>query len=629
MEDFGIFSARHPLTLAERARVNFVNPQLRGPQLIYGEDINNLPSQTLFQHIDCGAVYRIRELIQFRRIIKHVQGENAELKCYCATCKDKTSIVKQLKDMGYIASEDELTWRDRHALLRRAMVGFPNPDLPGQHKPANLALKNMLLRPEFARMVYKQPGQSLSLLEKAIYSGDEVTVLLLIHWGAHPAASSYLGMTPLHFAVKYKKPWAVRVLLEHGANPLAVNDRGYTALQWCAILFHQSNDLNERQVFVEIGRILLQTHPVFDHVRDAFEEEKGFMGRTQLHEAVFQLNENGVRVLLAAQTNPNLQDNQGFRPLDILAARNACFDDGRNPAFVGVARLLAERAILYPEYFVAAVMNFKPRLCVELLRAARNRAQNLREFAEYCQVQVIAKITELNFLHMRLFLVCLKELPEFNHLSLLHIAVSVLPENKKTRKFLKNLIYRRDFYAMQRPSKEANPMDDAFEDRTYVVSRCDVNAQDSQREESALFLAIAANKLSFVKVLADQGADFTIADIDGNFPFDEAVELGDEEMLELVRNWSLQFVVEGVANNNEQELAIRLGIMEREELDEEEVELIEEYRREEGIGPMDEDEEEAMSMEMSSDEENDENDENEENSDSDSGLEPAVHRMRR
>jgi ankyrin repeat protein len=60
---------------------------------------------------------------------------------------------------------------------------------------------------------------------------DPAYVAALLRHGAR-IDYRYHGATPLHYAVKAGFVGTIQVLLEHGADPNALDDRGRTPLDW-------------------------------------------------------------------------------------------------------------------------------------------------------------------------------------------------------------------------------------------------------------------------------------------------------------------------------------------------------------------------------------------------------------
>jgi hypothetical protein len=60
---------------------------------------------------------------------------------------------------------------------------------------------------------------------------DPVYVAALVRYGAR-LDQRYNGATPLHYVVKAGFVQSIRVLLEHGADTEALDDRGRTPLDW-------------------------------------------------------------------------------------------------------------------------------------------------------------------------------------------------------------------------------------------------------------------------------------------------------------------------------------------------------------------------------------------------------------
>jgi ankyrin repeat protein len=154
-------------------------------------------------------------------------------------------------------------------------------------------------------------------LAAADYGRVEVVRVLLEH-GANVGAEDNKGRTPLHEAADYRrietnervegyvsgKVELVRVLLEHGANVGAEDSEGRTPLHVAA-----------EHAKVEVVRLLLE------HGANVGAEDNE--GRTPLHKAVAR--EYGmvevIRVLLEHGANVGAQDNEGRTPLHKAVAR--------------------------------------------------------------------------------------------------------------------------------------------------------------------------------------------------------------------------------------------------------------------------------------------------------------------
>jgi hypothetical protein len=67
----------------------------------------------------------------------------------------------------------------------------------------------------------------------AASNGRDLAIEWLLDHGADPNGAPYLGMTPLHFAVAFARPSTIKLLLESGAESVAVDGiRGATPGAW-------------------------------------------------------------------------------------------------------------------------------------------------------------------------------------------------------------------------------------------------------------------------------------------------------------------------------------------------------------------------------------------------------------
>ncbi len=72
---------------------------------------------------------------------------------------------------------------------------------------------------------------------KAI-KNDDPESLGQLKWLVAHIDTIYKSLTPLHFACVVNKPWAVKWLLEHGANVDFATEDGFTAVHWAAMKGH-------------------------------------------------------------------------------------------------------------------------------------------------------------------------------------------------------------------------------------------------------------------------------------------------------------------------------------------------------------------------------------------------------
>src|SRR5690348_298033 len=116
------------------------------------------------------------------------------------------------------------------------------------------------------------------------------------------------GFHPLGLAAFFKRPQAVRALLDLGADPrLASRPAGFTPL-------HSAVADDTGAAPKEIVRMLLDA--------GADPNAKSASGGTPLHTAAFTGDVTTVRLLLAAGASPLIEDAKGRTPLDVARERN-------------------------------------------------------------------------------------------------------------------------------------------------------------------------------------------------------------------------------------------------------------------------------------------------------------------
>lgn len=628
MEELGLFKPRHPLSTRKKRRIERADRQLNGPEIITNPD--EVSENEKFQHIDCGAIFVTVDLVQWGKNCPHCQSD---------------SVLTQLRIQGLGENQTEVTDEERYGLLKKAIRGFTRN---GKKQTATRALFQMLEQTDFSRLInIREYGKDFSLLEYAIAYGDESALLTLINAGAQVNTSSFVMQTPLHFAVACKKPWAVEILLAHGADPSAFHYRQENPLQYCISLMSRTTKEEDIRAYTAIARLLKLSAPTFDKTYDIFEKQYGNQGINQLHMATQALDEERVSELLAHGINANLPDNQGFTPLMRLfgitvddntlslqffsAALHLAhpdltleeFNDQFNiylenlirlrlitPLQNGVYRLgprlisdepaledwlknalcitrhrnigqqlFSRTNLMLTDNYGHNVFHFAIRsimnraLCLDLFKFG---AKKINHFLEYCCKELIHSFftnpnnrLTLNFFDLTFFLSCCQKIADPAHkLSVLHIAVLILPETEETCKFISRLIYSEAPYAetmLGLGVKENKPTH-------FVLSKHNTEDADAAGE-TPLFHAIRSNKHGFVKILASHKASFTSSNNDGKCPRDIASDEGNEEMYYLVEE--------------EWEKAT--------EITEEQSQLMEEYRRD--------NDEESNSEETASDEE--------------------------
>lgn len=185
-----------------------------------------------------------------------------------------------------------------------------DPDLASardENGTSALLLSHYYGRPEIATLLLAHRPQ-LDLHEAAAV-GDAQRARELAK--ADPVAVNAFakdGFHPLGLAAFFKRPDAVRALLDAGADPnLASRPAGFTAL-------HSAVADDEGAVVKDIVRMLL------DAGADA--NAQNASGATPLHTAAFTGNTPVIQMLLAAGGDPQLPDRRGLTPLDVARERD-------------------------------------------------------------------------------------------------------------------------------------------------------------------------------------------------------------------------------------------------------------------------------------------------------------------
>ena len=151
-------------------------------------------------------------------------------------------------------------------------------------------------------------------------------VQFLLEHGADVNAQRDDLWTPLHLAIKVGKLKVARMLLDHQADVNARNDDSQAPLHLLSI-WEAPHDENDGS---DLAKLLLQ--------RGANVNEKDKDNATPLHLASYHRRLEIVRVLLDHGANPEVENNLGKIPLQIVMWSNG---DARGDD-VGIARLLLE-----------------------------------------------------------------------------------------------------------------------------------------------------------------------------------------------------------------------------------------------------------------------------------------------
>jgi ankyrin repeat protein len=170
-----------------------------------------------------------------------------------------------------------------------------------------------------------------------LHKYDYYKQLWLLEFGGDPNVRDRHGRTPLHYAIMLDRP--LRLLLDHGADPNARDKDGKTPLHyavarrnWYAVklLLEYGAEVDEelaealrltplhlaalRGSAEEVERLLKSGADL--NVRDVF-------GRTPLHYASARNHKAAAELLLKHGADPNAKDESGETPLDLAAWRCA------------------------------------------------------------------------------------------------------------------------------------------------------------------------------------------------------------------------------------------------------------------------------------------------------------------
>jgi hypothetical protein len=142
-----------------------------------------------------------------------------------------------------------------------------------------------------------------------LHAAHSVEMLrLLIDAGADVNDVDSSGITPLHRAAQGADPNSVRLLLECGADPLAVDDHQQNALHWLSLEHHRS--LHPRRRIVDTARLLIDAGTPIDASSD-------WGRRTPLHNNSRFGRLPVVRVLVKAGADPLKRDALGAHALHL------------------------------------------------------------------------------------------------------------------------------------------------------------------------------------------------------------------------------------------------------------------------------------------------------------------------
>ena len=135
-----------------------------------------------------------------------------------------------------------------------------------------------------------------SPLSWATQKGDAEAVRLLLEHGADPNNSDNTNMTPLHYAAQAKTPECLLLLIKHGAR-ITQQTRGWTALHY-ACTFHDD---------------LAYIRPLLKHGVDI--NKRTYVGKTALSLSILQNHLKSASYLIDIGADLNIPDNDNQSPL--------------------------------------------------------------------------------------------------------------------------------------------------------------------------------------------------------------------------------------------------------------------------------------------------------------------------
>ncbi|CAH0600851.1 unnamed protein product [Chrysodeixis includens] len=145
------------------------------------------------------------------------------------------------------------------------------------------------------------PDGMTALHVAAQHGSARVASLLLPH--AHVDARDHGGWTPLVWAAENDHAQVVRVLLQHGADPLSSDNEGNGAVHWCAL-----------GGAARALRDLLHAAPHAAHARNAHAD-------TPLHVAARQGHYACVVILLARGARTDVENSAGELPVEVCSGQ--------------------------------------------------------------------------------------------------------------------------------------------------------------------------------------------------------------------------------------------------------------------------------------------------------------------
>ena len=135
-----------------------------------------------------------------------------------------------------------------------------------------------------------------SPLSWAAQRGEDEAVRLLLEHGADPNNNDNTNMTPLHYAAQSATPKCLLLLIEYGAR-IYQSIRGWTALHY-ACSFHDD---------------LAYTKPLLDHGADV--NKRTYVGKTAISLAILQNHLKNAAFLMKIGADVNVLDSERISPV--------------------------------------------------------------------------------------------------------------------------------------------------------------------------------------------------------------------------------------------------------------------------------------------------------------------------
>ena len=144
------------------------------------------------------------------------------------------------------------------------------------------------------------------------------TVLKLLQLGANPNISNSNGLTALHLAASKCNIHIMRILLEHGADPNALeNYSRYSALHMAFDynyhILYNYNIPDREKYRIEAIELLVKYGAKINFQDD--------LGMTVLHKAVGKYAYSTAKLLMTLGSDPNIRDNFGRSALEVALSR--------------------------------------------------------------------------------------------------------------------------------------------------------------------------------------------------------------------------------------------------------------------------------------------------------------------